>query len=207
MKTIKIIFLFVFLVAQISNSQELQFGAKAGLNLTTISGDETEELEGKVSFHLGGYAELNISEKFTLQPEVLYSRQGTKESYDDDSFSSDYVYTFDYLNMPVMFKYYILESFSIELGSQIGVLISSKAEYQESEYNNSYTEDLKKFINAIDYGANIGFGYKLANGLNFSARYYLGLSNIKKDDNTDGTYDAGKLYNNVFQVSVGFTFN
>lgn len=168
---------------------------------------------------MGGYAELNISEKIALQPEVLYSRQGTKGSYDDDSYSSDYVLRFDYLNMPVMFKYYILESFSIELGPQIGILISSKAEFQESEYNNnggliyydSYTDDLKKLINTIDYGANIGFGYKLANGLNFSARYYLGISNVDKeywyDDNTDGTYDAGKLYNNVFQVSVGFTFN
>ncbi len=49
---------------------------------------------------------------------------------------------------------------------------------------------------------NFGLGYKMDNGLNFGARYNLGLMNINDSANSDDY----KLANGVIQVSAGFMF-
>ena len=60
-----------------ANAQDVKFGAKAGLNLSNFTGD-VENTSTKVGFQVGGFAEIKISEKFAVQPELLYSLQGTK---------------------------------------------------------------------------------------------------------------------------------
>ncbi len=63
-----------------------------------------------------------ISEKFAFQPELLYSAQGS--DYDDEDFSGSV--KADYLNVPLMAKYYVGEGFSLEAGPQVGLLLSAK---------------------------------------------------------------------------------
>ena len=178
------------------NAQDISFGAKAGLNLASVSGDDTSGLDSRLSFHLGAVAELEISEKFSIQPELLYSSQGAKyeDSYTDFGFNitEKVVAKYDYLNLPIMAKYYIAEGFSIEAGPQIGVLLKAEADI----------ENLNEFTKGIDFGLNFGFGYKLDNGLNFAARYNLGLSNINDGEGSD----EFKNQNAVFQISLGYFF-
>ena len=60
-------------------TKSLQIGAKAGVNLSTLTGD-ISGIKGRTSFHLGGVAEFPISEKLSIQPELLFSSQGAKYS-------------------------------------------------------------------------------------------------------------------------------
>ena len=90
-----------------------------------------------------------------------------------------------------MGKYYIAKGFSVEAGPQFGLLLSGKYE----------DVDVKDNFKTVDFGVNLGLGYKLNNGLNFGARYDLGLSNI---NNVNGNSD--KFKNAVLQVSVGYFF-
>ena len=90
-----------------------------------------------------------------------------------------------------MAKYYVAKGLSIEAGPQIGYLFSAKNE----------SVDVKDSFKKIDFGANVGLGYKLENGLNFGVRYNLGLSNI---NNVSGSSD--KYKNGVLQASVGYFF-
>ncbi|WP_435412527.1 porin family protein [Psychroserpens mesophilus] len=194
------------------NAQDISFGAKAGLNLASVSGDDTSGLDSRLSFHLGAVAELEISEKFSIQPELLYSSQGAKyeDSYTDFGFNitEKVVAKYDYLNLPIMAKYYIAEGFSIEAGPQIGVLLKAEADIdvtvsgQGVTQSESATENLNEFTKGIDFGLNFGFGYKLDNGLNFAARYNLGLSNINDGEGSD----EFKNQNAVFQISLGYFF-
>ena len=94
----------------------------------------------------------------------------------------------DYINIPLMAKLYLTDGLSIEAGPQIGFLISAKDEFDDVTTTNvsgdsttetdSGTDDIKDIVNGIDFGANLGLGYRLENGLLFGARYNLGLSNI-----------------------------
>lgn len=168
------------------NAQDVKFGAKAGLNLAFITGDDSEDLDPNTDFHLGVMAEFKISDKFSLQPELVYSGQGA-----DTNIASEGSISLNYLNLPLIGKYYVTERLSLEAGPQIGVLLSTKGG----------TVDYKELLKPIDYGVNFGVGYKLDNGLNFTARYNLGLSNI---NDVDGFSD--KNSNGVFQLSVGYFF-
>ena len=96
-----------------------------------------------------------------------------------------------------MAKYYVAEGLSLEAGPQIGFLI--KAEVKDND--TPLSVDVKDSFKSIDFGFNIGAGYKLESGLNFGLRYNLGLSDISNSDNEDA-----KWKNRVLQFSVGYTF-
>ncbi len=192
----------VFAFASV-NAQEVKFGAKAGVNLASIGGD-AEDADARTSFHVGGVAEIVISDKFSVQPELLFSSQGAKSEYTEDfgefgSFDVEEKLKLSYLNLPVMAKYYVAEGFSLEAGPQIGFLLSADAEVEVD--GESEEEDVKDEFKSIDFGLGFGAGYKLDNGLNFSARYTLGLANIAEDAGDDFS-----IQNNVFQISVGYMF-
>jgi len=171
------------------NAQEIKFGAKAGLNFSTISGDNTRELDIGITtdFNFGVLAEIPISEKFSFQPELMYSGQGYAGK------GSGEIVVLNYLNIPLMGKYYLTKGFSLEAGPQIGFLLSAKDKDADT--------DVKGAFNTVDFGVNFGVGYKFDNGLNFGARYNLGLSDI---NNVDGSSNKNK--NGVFQLSVGYFF-
>ena len=196
------------------NAQEVEFGIKGGINLATITGDDTDDLDGRTSFHVGVVAEIAISDKFSVQPELLYSSQGatSEDSYTEEGFNvkEEVTVKLDYINLPIIAKYYVADGFSIEAGPQIGFLMNSELEIDLTASGEgisedfSETEDLKDYVKGIDVGLNFGLGYKMESGLNFSARYNLGLS----DGNDDPEFfeSDSALKNNVIQISVGYFF-
>ena len=179
------------------NAQNVNFGAKAGVNFATITGDMVDSFDSRTAFHVGFVAEIVISETFSFQPELLYSAQGA--DYSEEGFEAfEGTVTLDYLNVPLMAKFYVGEGFSVEAGPQIGLLLSAKDDYGDGE------EDIKEYVKGTDFGVNLGLGYKMESGLNFSARYNLGLSN---DLDVDDFESEGAEYkNSVIQVSVGYFF-
>lgn len=193
-------------------AQESGFGAKLGLNLANISGD-VEDNSMRLSMHIGGYYTYMISDKFGVQPELVYSGQGTKfaESTSTqvvgfDPFTGapitaevttpEAVYALDYLNIPILAKYYINESFSVLAGPQIGILMGAKYKGEDEDV------DVKEFVNGTDFSLGIGLDYQLENGLNFGLRYNLGLTVIESDlpDGADGNKHG------VIQIGAGFQF-
>lgn len=192
----KLLLTAVFAVLTIVSINAQEFGAKAGVNFAALNGDG--DFDGRTSFFVGGVVEFEISETFSLQPELLYSSQGAKSSFSEEGFDFETIIKLDYLNIPIMAKYYVTEGLSIEAGPQVGFLLSAKAEFKED--GESETEDIKDELSTIDFGLNFGLGYKLDSGLNFGARYDLGLSNVAdSEDNLD-------VKNGVFQLSVGYFF-
>ena len=70
-----------------ANAQEVKFGVKAALNVASLTGD-VEDVSSLVGFQVGGFAEIKLSEKFAIQPEVLYSAQGAES--DGEKFNLNY---------------------------------------------------------------------------------------------------------------------
>lgn len=170
-----------------------KMGAKAGVNFANLVGD-SEDAKMRTSYHLGIVAEIPISEKFSFGPEVLYSSQGAKFTEDgiEGSFKLDYV------QVPLMLKYYAGPGFSLEAGPQIGFLASSEVEAE------GVSVDTEDYFSSTDFGVNFGLGYKFVNGLFLQGRYNLGLSNIW--DSNEFESDDSKIKNSVIQFSVGYMF-
>ncbi|MET3027602.1 porin family protein [Flavobacterium sp. UW10123] len=178
-----------------SNAQETRFGIKGGLNISSIVGGDVRDANALVGFHIGGLAEIHLVEKFYIQPELLFSTQGAKF---DNGFGDDLDIKLNYLNIPVLAKYYIVDKkFSVEAGPQLGFLLSEKWD------NTDFDGDAK----SVDFGFNFGAGYSFTDNFSVGLRYTVGLSPIW-DDNID---DSGDLYdsakNGNFQISAAYKFN
>jgi opacity protein-like surface antigen len=177
------------------NAQEVKYGAKAGLNFANLTGD-VEDASMKIGFNVGGFAEIKVSDKFSVQPELLYSTQGAKseESFEGETIESEW--NLSYLNIPIMAKYYVSEKFSLEAGPQIGFLLGSKVKVESIEV------DFKDNTESIDFGLNIGSAYDFTENLFAGLRYNIGLSNVAKTESGDDT----KINNSVISLSLGYRF-
>ena len=176
-----------------SNAQETKFGAKLGMNISNIT-SEGLSTSSLVGAHLGGFAEVGISDKFKIQPELLFSMQGAKV---EDSKTK-----LNYINLPVLAKYYVVDKLAVIAGPQVGFLMSAKETFE------SESLDAKDFYKTISLSFNIGASYDLTDNIFVDVRYNLGLSNIAKEI-TDEEFDetiTPKIKNNVIQLAVGYKF-
>jgi len=177
----------------------VKFGPKAGVNFANLS-NTGFDTEMKTGFYIGAVAEIKFNEKFSIQPEVVYSTQGAKVS--TTMIPTGTVvskWNSDYINIPVLAKYYIVDGFSVEAGPQVGFLVKSESKMETGNIEGSL--DTKKFRNAVDFGIGAGLAYDLPVGMFVNARYNLGLSDIMKDNNGDA------IKNNVIQVGIGYKFD
>lgn len=166
------------------SAQDFGFGVKGGVNVASVGGNSFGfgGLAARLSVHVGGVAEVPISETLSIQPELLYSSQGTKWTFiEDESLKLDYI------NLPILGKYYVLDGLSAEAGPVIGFLMSTNGE--------------KEDYNSLDVAFGIGASYKLTENIFFSLRYNKGITNINNTDITTVTNQ-----NNVLQISAGYAF-
>ncbi|TBW25763.1 porin family protein [Gramella sp. KN1008] len=194
----------IFGVFYSAHSQTTHFGFKAGVNFASIGGEDVDEFDGRTGFHAGILAEFMITEQFGIQPELLYSMQGAESEYSESGITEKGKIKLDYINIPLLAKYYVTPALNFQLGPQLGFLINSEGEYEVSFQGETMSEtiDLDEEVKNIDFGISGGLGYKLNSGIFFNGRYTLGIIDINEENEFDG--DGNQ--NNVFQLSVGYMF-
>lgn len=184
----------LFSFANAQNKKDMSFGVKGGLNISSITNTDVEGLNSSslVGFHIGAFGEFMILEKLFIQPELLYSTQGVKLDYEGDKgdFKTNYFY------FPIMAKYYLTDVFSLELGPQIGFLLTADIE------SGGVSIDVKDMMKSTDFGLNFGAGYDVTENLMLGLRYSLGLTQIQKDLELD----EEESKHSVFQFSVAYKF-
>jgi len=177
----KVLLIAILAVAGVSNAQDMKFGVKGGLNFANVT--NTTDTSMRTAFHLGGFANIGVSDKFSVQPELIYSAQGVK--------SSSSTLALDYLNIPVMAQFKVADQVSLEVGPQIGFLMSAKAD----------SVDYKEYMKSTDFGLNFGGAYNIDENMSVGLRYNMGLSDTAKERSAG---DATK--NSVVQLSFGYSF-
>jgi hypothetical protein len=180
-----------------AKAQEIKYGVKAGLNLSTLTGDIPDEAKLRPGFHAGVVAEFKLTEQFSIQPELLYSQQGMKYDVTEDGVDVKSTWKVDYLTLPIAAKYYIIEGLSIEAGPQIAYRVGAKIKMTADGYNDE-NYDIKDETKAIEFGIIGGVAYDLPMGVFFQARYNAGISKVNDDDDN--------VKNGVLQLSVGYKF-
>ncbi|MGO3183744.1 MAG: porin family protein [Aequorivita sp.] len=188
----------IFLISTASTSQNVQYGVKAGMNISKLSGNSNDPFsryDGKVGFHLGGIIELALNEKFSIQPELLYSYQGTDINY------GERVVRLNNLQLPIIGKYYIVKGLSAEVGPVFSYLLSAKYVATLTSQGGRQTIDITDNYKSVDIALGLGASYRLKSDLFFGLRYNFGLLNIN-----DADVNNAKVRSNVFQLSVGYFF-
>lgn len=176
----------------------------------------------KVSVYFGVFMEYAISKHFAIQPEVVYSREGGyyhvlmdhsggAERRDLDSKVN---FRINYLNVPVMFKYYASQRFSIDLGPQIGFRINSVIKEKTRQYQLKPVNTKSDITTqAINLSLALGVSYRISKSVDTHARFNLGLTEVFKGQIPDGSSNFQgflasnkKVTANTIQMGFGFRF-
>jgi len=193
----RLILLTAAVAAAAIASAQIQFGAKAGLNIANLSvkpGDGTS-YSMKLDFNGGLLVSLPVLENFRIQPEVMYSGQGVKDKYTDNTSNAtvNEKVNLGYINVPIFFKYQHGSGLFAEIGPQVGFLLSAKA--KDTEGSQSATTDFKSYLKTVDFAGCLGIGYLSRFNLGIDARYNLSFINISK---TAGS----SIKNGVIQIGI-----
>ncbi|HMR93191.1 MAG TPA: porin family protein [Chitinophagaceae bacterium] len=189
----KIFLAIAFISTGIIVNAQAKFGAKAGVNFYKFGGEDGGDLPSqkmKPGFYLGGFAQLPLADAITIQPELLFSNQGTLQK----ASGGKVTWNLNYINIPVMVQYNTLSGFYAETGPEVGLLMSAKQKMKMD--GESDTNDIKEYLKGVNFSWGLGIGYRLESGLGIGARYNLGLSNILDSD--------GKFTNSGFTAGVSF---
>ena len=165
----------IFLLAAFNSfAQGVRYGAKIGMNVSTLSGDAFDDSSSRYGFAVGVFAEIPLGNAFQFQPEFLYSGQGIKPNTGPEyNFGNgedglpmrpfDERAELDYLQLPLLFKKNF-GKFNIHLGPQVGVAV----------WNSDNHEVYKNF----DYSGIGGIGVQVFDFLSIEARYSVGFRNV-----------------------------
>jgi hypothetical protein len=210
----KIAFLIIIAVCGFSQVRAQNFGVKAGYNYSTLSGETSSisTIEGLSGFYIGGLVELPISNMLSIQPELIFSRQGVdlRQGLKNFSIRTDTSeIRLDYLNIPVMAKVNLGPIF-LEGGVQFGFLVNKPK--VDSYIANVYLRNLldKDSYNSFDFGVGAGLGVKLNQHFFVETRYTYSLTNVfdpnDKHFKSSLISDGDNFKNSVFSIGLGMKF-
>ena len=172
-----------------ATAQHVDFGVKGGLNMAKFTNENSTEFEFKPSFHVGVLAHIHLNKSIAIQPELVFSGEGSKYKTNNTDFRNN----LNYINLPVLFQLMTDNGFRFETGPQVGVLVSAKSK------TGSTTTDVKENFKSAAFAWAFGVGYITKSKFGFDLRYNLGLSDVT-------TSAQSNFKNSVIQAGVFYQF-
>tara|TARA_R100000306_G_C4358073_1_gene133820 strand:- start:41 stop:628 length:588 start_codon:yes stop_codon:yes gene_type:complete len=186
-------FLCAIVTAQAqSESLSFDFGARGGLNLSTVTGDDIESPDNRTSFYAGLVAETPITERFSLQGEVFYSGQGYDITEEENELDAEY--QLGYIQVPVLAKIYLIDGLNIHAGPQFGFKVYEEIDFEPLDNGGDVDTDA---VQDFDFQLTSGLEYKFDGGFLLQARYTYGFSEVVENSS---------IHNSVFSAGVGYMF-
>jgi len=212
----KIALLIALTIFGLTQANAQNFGFKGGYNYSSFNGDVAKDntLKGLSGFYVGALLELPLGDVISLQPEVIYSRQGAAWEKDYNvpilgkgNLKNDL--RLDYLNIPVMAKVNLGPLF-LQGGVQFGFLVG-KPETSSTVNGLRVTEQVDKDAYAsFDFGVGAGLGVNLSQHFFVEARYTQSLTNALDPNNNSlkNAYisDDNNFKNAVLSLGLGVKF-
>jgi len=174
-----------------SFSQGLKLGIKAGADIHKIEGKSFSD-QFSFGYHAGGFAEIGLTSKFSIQPEVLFTQVNVDTS---SSFSSVYQFNkisevnLKYINIPILLNIKPNKFVALQVGPQFGILID-----QDKNLLKNGADAFKKGDFSMLGGIQLAISK-----IRLYGRYAVGLSNINDIDNQE------KWKNQSIQLGIGLT--
>jgi hypothetical protein len=168
-------------------TRRLTPGIRGGWTMSTVTNTEGDY---RTNFYLGVQLPIKLAKFYTLQPELIYSRQGANNVVDriyyENGHGESLDLKLDYIDINVINKFHF-GKVNLQVGPGIAI-----------QTNNNVSE-----MTPIDLTINLGIGLDITNRLGIEARWMPGLIGIN-DYYYD--YNNGEIRNNTFQIGAYFKF-
>lgn len=142
----------------INSNADVGFSALGLVNLGNINA------VNKTGFYLGAIANVEVSEKFSIQPELTYASAGD----------------LSYVHLPVMVKYYIIDKLYAQAGPQLSFstnIDDIKGAIRDIEGVIGTNADLDDVLKTVGVDIGFGVGYDILDNLSGQIRYSRELTN------------------------------
>jgi len=203
-----LVLLFVFSLFSLTSYAQMQFGVKAGLNISNLSGSDAGSPDSKTGFAGGVFFMYQFSNMFAIQPEAYYTMKGAKQKGNFEGYDYTATLSLDYIEVPVLLKLIIpiqgsKINPSIFAGPSIGFNTTHKAKVEVAgQSSESDMQNIKSTDFGLVFGGGLGFPMG-KNELGFDIRYILGLGTI--DDSSAKSDVKNGVIN--FNAYFGFSLN
>jgi opacity protein-like surface antigen len=203
---ITVVMAFTLCVATAAAETKLELGPKLGLSAATMTGDELEAAPG-ASWEpgyipggiIGAFASFALTDKWAIQPEVLYSQKGSNfeevVSWGDTARTSTIRIELQYVEVPVLVKFTIPQTGRFQPFFYAGPVVAFNTS-SSVKFETIVEGDGKKLYHGDDYSGNIhnaksviiegtvgvGVEWKLgSNVLSFEGRYTRSFGSVFED--------------------------
>jgi hypothetical protein len=182
-----------------AQTQFLRFGLKGGANLGKLDGKGYKD-GFNLGYHLGGFAQINLTKGFGVQGELIFSSSTVKTT---DNFSETYnldnlndndnkKIKLNYLSIPLLANFSLgSPRIKLQVGPQFSAMVSNKNVFKGAD----------KAFNGGDISGVAGIWIQLPI-VNISARYIVGFTDV---NNISDVADKGNWKNQGIQLGVGVT--
>ncbi len=179
MKNFILFILTAFLTTSVL-SQQIDLGIKAGANFATITDASVLSISNRTGFLIGVFAGVKFGDKLGIQGDLLYSQQGANSNPKDIDLN--------YINVPIVLKYYLVQGFNLQAGPQFGFIV-----------DDNIKDVLGNVIEAesFDLAGVLGLGYDFPFGIRIEGRHNFGLTDI---------FNSIKGKNSVTSIAIGYSF-
>lgn len=138
------------------NAQETKFGVKAGVDIATVKVKVlgTTASASETGFFVGGFANIGVSEKFSVQPELLYVA----------------ITDFNFLSVPILAKYSIAEKIGLVAGPSLNYFLDAEEDKLKLNIDFGGMYDITEEID-INLKYSLGMGDVSVSGIFIGAGY------------------------------------
>lgn len=181
---------------------KIQLGLKAGANYSNIYDSKGEQFdaEGKFGAAAGLFLAIPIGRFLGVQPEIMYSQKGYKQTGSFLGSNYDLTRTTHYFDIPLLVSIKPVSFLTLQLGPQFSYLMKQKNAFNsalggvtnENEFDN---DNIRK--NTL--GAVVGIDFNF-NRIVVGTRASWDLQNNKGD----GTSTNPRYKNALVQATIGF---
>lgn len=167
----------LFAAIQVNAQGGFKLGIKAGANLNKLDGASFED-KFSFGYHVGAFASIKLSTKFSIQPEVLFNQINVDTA---STFRSVYAFNnidkvkLGQISIPVLLSYNPNKIVSLQAGPMYS--INTKREL-------TILQNGQQAFKSGDFSMLAGVQINLS-GFNVYGRYNIGLSNLNDIDNRE----------------------
>ncbi|MEM1135454.1 MAG: outer membrane beta-barrel protein [Bacteroidota bacterium] len=153
-------------------AQEFKGVLIAGASAAQIDGDDLGGFD-KAGFQLGAGVSFPLSEKFLIQPEMMFSQKGSKARENEPFFN----WQLNYIDIPLILNYVFSKSIDFQVGLGANYLLSARFD------DGSGFIDQSEAFKTIDFAGNIGIEYHFSELISGNIRLTTSLANSGKFEN------------------------
>lgn len=182
-------------VAATASFAQINLGIRAGLDMNTLWGDDTEDAASGIGFQAGIGAKISLPLlPITVAPEVVIDMR----NYDlrEDVTTTEWA-----LDIPVLVRFSLLPILYLEAGPELAFNLSTSTDYGDKV---TVKADDDAF-NTFEFDLVFGVGTGILPLVDIDFRVVLGLTNIYDDESIAGTSELD-IKNMQFVLGATYWF-